>query len=216
MQVGRPHGHGSYAVQPILRLPPHARARPLSARSGRHRHRMPARRATRPARPDSATGGIAERYILVMPEVGPEPDVAPPKVPQDIAAMRIDPENSVLVVQRGQSATLSFRAFATMKAGGDEVEITARTVFYVPDNYLVGEFPADGSSRSPTHLPTSSTDPPSAEARLPSRPRRPATTFPSPPSPRPDRDDHRLGLCCGRLSWRHARHSQRSRAAVHG
>ena len=123
----------------------HARARPPSARSSQHLQ-MPARQATRPARPDSATVACAERYILIMPEVGPEPDAAPPKVSQDIAAMRIDPENSVLVVQRGQSATLSFRAFATMKAGGDEVEITARTVFYVPDNYLVGEFPADGSS----------------------------------------------------------------------
>jgi hypothetical protein len=74
--------------------------------------------------------------------------------------MRIDPADSVLVVQRGQSATVSFRVFATMQVGGGEVEITGRTVFYVPDNFLVGGFPTDGSSLFTTRLPANSTDPP--------------------------------------------------------
>ena len=126
-------------------LPPPTDAAPSDGQSGQSSQR---------------DGSIAERYILIMPEVGQSrEDAEGAKVPQDIATMRIDPADSVLVVERGQSATLSFRAFATMKAGGGEVEITARTVFYVPDNYLVGEFPADGSSLFTIRLPTSSADP---------------------------------------------------------
>ena len=104
--------------------------------------------------------GMLERYILTMPEVGQERDAEQPKEPQDIATMRIEPADSVVVVQRGQSVTVPFRAFATMRAGGGEVEITARTVFYVPDNYLVGGFPPDGSNTFTSRLPTSSADPP--------------------------------------------------------
>jgi hypothetical protein len=74
--------------------------------------------------------------------------------------MRIDPADSVLAIECGQSKTVSFRAFATMQVGGGEVEITNRTVFYVPDNYLVGTFPLDGSSTFTTRMPTSSSDPP--------------------------------------------------------
>ncbi|MGB8298158.1 MAG: hypothetical protein WCG85_22280 [Polyangia bacterium] len=116
--------------------------------------------------PIDQDAGLAEHYVLTALEAGQVPvykyDADPDSVgvPQDIATMRIDPADSVLVVQRGQSATVSFRAFATMQAGGGEVEITDRTVFYVPDNYLVGEFPADGSSLFTTRLPTSSADPP--------------------------------------------------------
>jgi hypothetical protein len=116
--------------------------------------------------PIDQDAGVAEHFVLAALEAGQVPvyryDADPDSVgvPQDIATMRIDPADSVLVVQRGQSATVSFRAFATMQAGGGEVEITDRTVFYVPDNYLVGEFPADGSSLFATRLPTSSADPP--------------------------------------------------------
>jgi hypothetical protein len=105
-------------------------------------------------------GGGGGAIITTLPEAGQPPDAELAAVPQDIATMRIDPADSVLVVQRGQSATLSFRAFATMQAGGGEVEITARTVFYVPDNFLVGGFPSDGSALFTTRLPASSADPP--------------------------------------------------------
>jgi hypothetical protein len=47
-----------------------------------------------------------------------------------------------------------------MKGSADEVEITSRSVFYVPDNYLVGTFPADGSPIFTTRLPVATTDPP--------------------------------------------------------
>jgi len=108
--------------------------------------------------------GSGGSIISMVPEVG-RPPVVPPDagqvgVPQDIETMRIDPADSVLVVDCAQSGTVSFRAFATMQAGGGEVEITDRTVFYVPDNYLVGTFPLDGSSTFTTRLPASATDPP--------------------------------------------------------
>jgi len=81
---------------------------------------------------------------------------------QNIESMRIDPADSLLVVQRGEPvATTSFRAFATMQGSIAEVEITDRTVFYVPDNFLVGSFPQDGSSQFSTRSPpTASSDPP--------------------------------------------------------
>jgi len=116
--------------------------------------------------------GLAEHFFLAALEAGQVPiykyDADPNSVgvPQDIATMRIEPADSVLVVQRGQSATVSFQAFATMQVGGGEVEITNRTVFYVPDNYLVGEFPSDGSSLFTTRLPTSSADPPQRGGKL--------------------------------------------------
>jgi len=49
--------------------------------------------------------------------------------------------------------------------GGGEVEITDRTVFYVPDNYLVGTFRWMVVPRSRTRLPASATDPPQRGAR---------------------------------------------------
>jgi len=99
---------------------------------------------------------------LTIPDAPPRlpPDAEPTAVAQDIATMRLDPLDSVLLVECGQSATVSFRAFATMQVGGGEVEITGRTVFYVPDNFLVGGFPTDGSSLFTTRLPANSTDPP--------------------------------------------------------
>jgi hypothetical protein len=101
----------------------------------------------------------------MLPDAAPwvEPDLGSPTViraPQNIESMRIEPVDSVLVLECGQSQPVSFRAFATMQAGGGEVEITDRTVFYVPDNYLVGTFPTDGSSTFTPRLPTASTDPP--------------------------------------------------------
>jgi hypothetical protein len=109
-----------------------------------------------------ATGdaAAADRLAASVPEGGSAVDTEPADASQNIATMRIDPVDSVLVVERGQIATVSFRAFATMQVGGAELELTARTVFHVSDDYLVGNFPADGSSLFSTRLPTISTDPP--------------------------------------------------------
>jgi len=57
----------------------------------------------------------------------------------DIATMRSRTADSVLGAAWTERDGL-FRAFATMQVGGGEVEITNRTVFYVPDNYLVANF----------------------------------------------------------------------------
>jgi hypothetical protein len=97
--------------------------------------------------------------VVNIPDLPPAPDTPPPGLPQDIATLRIEPENAVLVVERGKVATLGYHAFATMKGDGTEVDITSRTVFYVPDNYLVGAFPTDGSATFSTRLPSTSSDP---------------------------------------------------------
>jgi hypothetical protein len=79
--------------------------------------------------------------------------------PQNIETMRIEPAAPIITVRPGQSTTLAFRAFATLKGTNTEIDITKRTVFYVPDNYLVGAFPADGSPTFTTRLPATATDP---------------------------------------------------------
>ena len=121
----------------------------------------------------SAVGGsrsVRDASInLATTDAGPPPPPPPPppdaevvdvQLPQDIVTMRLDPENLVIVLKRGQGTTVSFRAFATMEATGQEVEITDRTIFYVPDSYMVGRFPDDGSNVFTTWLPASATDPP--------------------------------------------------------
>jgi len=114
--------------------------------------------------PSGGAHGARDASInLATSEAGPPPADAPPPAPvpvqQNIATMRIDPEDKVIVLERGQGTTVSFRAFATMEGSTTEVEITDRTVFFVPDNYLVGKFPDDGSSLFTTYLPAPPTDP---------------------------------------------------------
>ncbi|MBN2573986.1 MAG: hypothetical protein JXP73_05420 [Deltaproteobacteria bacterium] len=79
-------------------------------------------------------------------------------IPQNIVSMRIAPKDAVLVVERGKTALLDYRAYATMEGDGTEVDITERTVFYVPDNHLVGGFPEDGSATFTARLPGSPSD----------------------------------------------------------
>jgi len=92
---------------------------------------------------DARMGSDIPPLIITFPDAAPPPvylDAAPVFVPQNIETMRIVPADSTITVQRGQSATVDFHAFATLKGGYPEIEITDRTVFYVPDNYLVGTF----------------------------------------------------------------------------
>ena len=105
-----------------------------------------------------STTDTADFIHLQIPDAGPLVDAEP--AVQNIETMRIDPADSTITVQRGQSASVPFRAFATMEGSATEVDITSRTVFYVPDNYLVGSFPADGSPTFTTRLPVAATDPP--------------------------------------------------------
>jgi hypothetical protein len=112
---------------------------------------------------DGRTGDDVPPLIIVFTDAAPPPvylDATTGFVPQNIETMRIVPADSTITVQRGQSATVDFHAFATLKGGYPEIEITDRTVFYVPDNYLVGSFPANGGPTFATRLPVLATDPP--------------------------------------------------------
>jgi hypothetical protein len=79
----------------------------------------------------------------------------------NIVSMRIEPADAVLDVALGGSIDQAFTAHAVFEdAPGEEVDITRQTVFYVPDNYLVASFPADGENTLTTRLPASESDPP--------------------------------------------------------
>src|ERR1700733_893564 len=62
----------------------------------------------------------------------------------NITSMRIAPADATITETLPGAATQSYRVLAVLNGKGPEVDITARSVFYVPDNYLVGGFPANG------------------------------------------------------------------------
>jgi hypothetical protein len=111
--------------------------------------------------PDASDTNSADHTVVVfnLPDLSSAIETAPKNLPQDIASMRIDPQNAVLVVERGKAVTLDYHAYAMMEGGSTEIDITSRTIFYVPDNYLAGSFPADGSATFSSYLPASSSDP---------------------------------------------------------
>src|SRR5688572_12982404 len=68
-----------------------------------------------------------------------------PPAEQNLIALRIEPADAALSVALGQTASLEYRAYGRLATAPDtEIELTERTVFYVPDNHLVARFPADG------------------------------------------------------------------------
>jgi hypothetical protein len=80
---------------------------------------------------------------------------------RNIVSLRIEPENAVLEVSFGASEEQVFKAYAVFEnEPGIETEISAQTVFYVPDNYLVASFPGDGKGTLTTRLPANDSDPP--------------------------------------------------------
>ncbi len=60
----------------------------------------------------------------------------------NITSARIDPADATITLAPPATGTQAYRVLAVLNGGGPEVDITARSVFYVPDNYLVGGFPA--------------------------------------------------------------------------
>jgi hypothetical protein len=81
--------------------------------------------------------------------------------PHNIVSLRIEPADAVLDVGVGSSLQQAFTAHAVFADAPDqEVDITSQAVFYVPDNYLVASFPADGSSTLTTRVPAPDTDEP--------------------------------------------------------
>lgn len=77
-----------------------------------------------------------------------------------ISSLRIDPPDAVRAVVAGQKVTQAYRVLGKIKDRDEELDLTPRFVFYVPDNYLVGGFPLDGSATFTSRLPTAPTDPP--------------------------------------------------------
>ena len=78
----------------------------------------------------------------------------------DVASMRVEPANQVFSLTPGQSTTQPYKLFGKMKGSATEIELTTRAVFYVPDNYLMGGFPLDGSPLFTSRLPAKADDPP--------------------------------------------------------
>lgn len=82
-----------------------------------------------------------------------------------IETMRVEPADATLTVAPGGKATQAYKVLAKIK-GGVEEDITKRSVFYVPDNYLVGGFPSDGAATFTTRLPVGASDPPQRGGKL--------------------------------------------------
>src|SRR5262249_44714437 len=56
-----------------------------------------------------------------------------------ITSIRVEPADAVLDVAPGATGSETYRVFASI-SGGAEQDITQRSVFDVPDNWLVGTF----------------------------------------------------------------------------
>ncbi|MET0411057.1 MAG: hypothetical protein ABW217_07160, partial [Polyangiaceae bacterium] len=92
---------------------------------------------------DGGTGGTSAEYVE-----------------QNLIELRIEPADAELDVPLGESRTLAYKAYGRYAADPDvEVELTERTVFYVPDNYLVAGFPDTGEGTLATLLPGVSGEP---------------------------------------------------------
>lgn len=86
---------------------------------------------------------------------------------QVIESARIEPADAARTIARGAQVTQPFRVLAIMRGRpGAEVDITARSVFYVPDNYLVGGFPLDGASTFTSRLPSTASPSPQRGGRV--------------------------------------------------
>lgn len=82
------------------------------------------------------------------------------------SSVRLDPPDAVLPVTPGQTVSQTYRVLGKIKDSSVEQDLTQRFVFYVPDNYLVGGFPPNGSPTFTNRLPTVATDPPQRGGRV--------------------------------------------------
>jgi hypothetical protein len=60
--------------------------------------------------------------------------------PVVLKSMRIEPEDATLKVDLGDKGELGYKVFGVLEGATDEIDITDRTVFFVPDNWHVGGF----------------------------------------------------------------------------
>jgi hypothetical protein len=101
------------------------------------------------------SGGTAGTGTMIG--IGGDNESAP--VEQNLVSFRIEPEDALLEVVLGETVTQTYRAFGVIEGEDEERDITERTVFYVPDNYLVGVFPLDGGPTFTSRLPEEDDDP---------------------------------------------------------
>jgi hypothetical protein len=80
----------------------------------------------------------------------------------DLQTLRIEPANLVATLTAGQAFTQNYKLLGKLKTQttGDEIDLTSRAVFYVPDNYLMGGFPLNGAPNFTSRVPAAATDPP--------------------------------------------------------
>jgi hypothetical protein len=76
-----------------------------------------------------------------------------------ISNAHIVPINATITVDAGQTATLAYKVLGVFDGAAAESDVTNRFVFWVPDNYLVGDFPASGAPLFTTRLPVTPSDP---------------------------------------------------------
>ncbi len=77
-----------------------------------------------------------------------------------LSNVHIVPANATITVQAGQTATEAYKVMGTVNGAATETDVTSSFVFWVPDNYLVGDFPLSGGPLFTTRLPVLATDPP--------------------------------------------------------
>ncbi len=63
-----------------------------------------------------------------------------------LSNLQIVPANDTIQVTAGTSQTIQYKVMGVINGTGPAVDVTKRFVFYVPDNYLVGDFPTDGGA----------------------------------------------------------------------
>lgn len=87
---------------------------------------------------------------------------------KEITSMHIVPADAVLTTTPGKAVTQAYKVLGTVEGSADEVDLTDRAVFYVPDNYLVGGFPLNGSALFTSRLadPMKADDPPQRGGKL--------------------------------------------------
>jgi hypothetical protein len=77
-----------------------------------------------------------------------------------LSEVQITPVNDVITVTAGSTGSVTYKVTGILDGQGPAQDVTNRFVFYVPDNYLVAEFPPSGTPTLTTRLPVLPTDPP--------------------------------------------------------
>jgi hypothetical protein len=77
-----------------------------------------------------------------------------------LSKVQIIPANDTITVKAGSTGSVTYKVMGVLDGQGAAQDVTSRFVFYVPDNFLVAEFPPKGTPTLTTRLPAKPTDPP--------------------------------------------------------